>query len=226
YVDDQGQALTQEETLTGALGAPYQAEAKTIPGYQLTSLPSNQTGTFQAVAQTVRFVYTKQALPVAQPVTVQHVDVQGKAVAEEDILQGYTGETYHAKAKVISGYHVSEHPANATGLFGPSAQTERFVYAPDEPNEAINPVEEGHITPPKPSLPSPVTEDTRTPSVPLPTQVSSEASPSVVPVVPGPTLPSLGERTTHSIGWGFTLLLVGTWLLLCSRYPSSKRKRS
>ncbi|MBC2174549.1 MucBP domain-containing protein [Listeria booriae] len=226
YVDDQGQALTQEETLTGALGAPYQAEAKTIPGYQLTSLPSDHTGTFQAVAQTVRFVYTKQALPVAQPVTVQHVDAQGKAVAEEDILLGYTGETYHAKAKVISGYHVSEHPANATGLFGPSAQTVRFVYAPDESIEAINPVEEEPTTPPKPSLPSPVTEDTRTPALPLPTEVSSETSPSVVPVVPGPALPSLGERTTHAIGWGLALLVVGTWLFLRPRYPSSKRKRS
>ncbi|MBC2168831.1 MucBP domain-containing protein [Listeria booriae] len=224
YVDDQGKALTQEETLTGALGALYQAEAKTIPGYQLTSLPSNHTGTFQAVAQTVRFVYTKQVLPVAQPVTVQHVDAQGKAVAEEDILQGHAGEAYHAKAKVISGYHVSEHPANAMGIFGPSAQTVRFVYAPDEPIEAMDPVEEGHTTPPKPSLPSTVIEDTRTPTLPLPTKVSSETSPSVVPVVSGTTLPSLGERTTHAIGWGFTLLLVGTWLLL--RYPSSKRKRS
>ncbi|MBC2244427.1 hypothetical protein HCB25_10150 [Listeria booriae] len=226
YVDDQGQALTQEEILTGVFGAPYQAEAKTIPGYQLTSLPSNHTGTFQAVAQTVRFVYTKQALPVAQPVTVEHVDAQGKAVAEEDLLYGHAGETYHAKAKVIPGYHVSEHPANATGIFGPSTQTVRFVYAPDEPIEAIDPVEEGQITPPKPSLPSPVTEDTRTPSVSLPTQVSSEANPSVVPVVPGPTLPLLGDRTTHALGWGFTLLLVGTWLLLRPRYPSSKRKRS
>ncbi|MBC1889109.1 hypothetical protein HCA63_12215 [Listeria booriae] len=226
YVDDQGKALTQEEILTGALGALYQAEAKTIPGYQLASLPSNHTGIFQAVAQTVRFVYTKQALPVAQPVTVQHVDAQGKAVAEEDILYGNAGETYHAKAKVIPGYHVSEHPANATGIFGPSTQTVRFVYAPDEPIEAMDPVEEGHTTPPKPSLPSPVIEDTRTPSVSLPTQVSSETSPSVVPVVSGTTLPSLGERTTHAIGWGFTLLLVGTWLFLRSRYPSSKRKRS
>ncbi|CAM4110773.1 MucBP domain-containing protein [Listeria booriae] len=224
YVDDQGQALTQEETLTGALGALYQAEPKTIPGYQLTSLPSNHTGTFQAVAQTVRFVYTKQALPVAQPVTVEHVDAQGKAVAEEDILQGHAGETYHAKAKVIPGYHVSEHPANVTGIFGPFVQTVRFVYAPDEPIEAMDPVEEEPTTPPKPSLPSPVTEDTRTPSVSSPTQVSSEASPSVVPVVPGPTLPSLGERATHAIGWGFALLVVGTWLLL--RYPSSKCKRS
>ncbi|MBC2099951.1 hypothetical protein HCJ70_12940 [Listeria booriae] len=224
YVDDQGQALTQEETLTGALGTPYQAEAKTIPGYQLTNLPSNHAGTFQAVAQTVRFIYTKQALPVAQPVTVQHVDAQGKALAEEDLLYGNAGDTYHAKAKVIPGYRVSKHPANATGIFGPSAQTVRFVYAPDEPIEAMDPVEEEHTTPPKPSLPSPVTEDTRTPTLPLPTQVSSETSPSVVPVVPGPTLPLLGERTTHPIGWGFTLFLVGTWLLL--RYPSSKRKRS
>ncbi|MBC2189971.1 MucBP domain-containing protein [Listeria booriae] len=224
YVDDQGQALTQEEILTGAFGAPYQAEAKTISGYQLTSLPSNHTGTFQAVAQTVRFVYTKQSLPVVQPVTVQHVDAQGKAVAEEDVLHGHAGEAYHAKAKVISGYHVSEHPANATGIFGPSAQTVRFVYAPDEPIEAIDPVEEEPTTPPKPSLPSPVTEDTRTPSVPLPTQVSSEASPSVVPVVPGPILPSLGERTTHPIGWGLTLLLVGTWLFLRPRYQANKRK--
>ncbi|MBC1799408.1 MucBP domain-containing protein [Listeria booriae] len=225
YVDDQGQALTQEETLTGAFGTPYQAEAKIIPGYQLTNLPSNHTGTFQAVAQTVRFVYTKQALPVAQPVTVQHVDAQGKAVAEEDILYGNTGETYHAKAKVISGYHVSKHPANAMGIFGPSAQTVRFVYAPDEPIEAMDPVEEEPTTPPKPSLPSPVTEDTRTPTLPLPTEGSSETSPSVVPVVPGPTLPSLGERTTHAIGWGLALLVVGTWLFLRPRYPSSKRKR-
>ncbi|MBC1553010.1 hypothetical protein HB901_09830 [Listeria booriae] len=224
YVDDQGQALTQEETLTGVFGAPYQAEAKTIPGYQLTNLPSNHAGTFQAVAQTVRFIYTKQALPVAQPVTVQHVDAQGKAVAEEDLLYGHAGEAYHAKAKVIPGYRVSKHPANATGIFGPSAQTVRFVYAPDEPIEAMDPVEEEPTTPPKPSLPSPVTEDTRTPTLPSPTQVSSETSPSVVPVVPGPTLPLLGERTTHPIGWGFALLLVGTWLLL--RYPSSKRKRS
>ncbi|MBC1792368.1 MucBP domain-containing protein [Listeria booriae] len=226
YVDDQGQALTQEETLTGVFGAPYQAEAKIIPGYRLTSLPSNHTGTFQAVAQTVRFVYAKQALPVAQPVTVEHVDAQGKAVAEEDLLYGHAGETYHAKAKVIPGYHVSEHPANATGIFGPSAQTVRFVYASDEPIEAMDPVEEEHTTPPKPSLPFPVTEDTRTPSVSSPTQVSSEASPSVVPVVPGPTLPSLGERATYAIGWGFALLLVGTWLLLRPRYLSSKRKRS
>ncbi|MBC2037330.1 MucBP domain-containing protein [Listeria booriae] len=226
YVDDQGQALTQEETLTGVFGAPYQAEAKTIPGYQLTSLPSNHTGTFQAVAQTVRFVYTKQALPVAQPVTVQHVDAQGKAVAEEDLLYGNAGEAYHAKAKVILGYRVFKHPANATGIFGPSAQTVRFVYALDESIEAINPVEEEPTTPPKPSLPSPVTEDTRTSSVPLPTQVSSETSPSVVPVLPGPALPSLGERTTHAIGWGLALLVVGTWLFLRPRYPSSKRKRS
>ncbi|MBC2165596.1 hypothetical protein HCB26_03255 [Listeria booriae] len=225
YVDDQGQALAQEEALTGALGAPYQAEAKTIPGYQLTNLPSNHAGTFQAVAQSVRFVYTKQALPVVQPVTVQHVDAQGKPVAEEDVLQGHAGETYHAKAKVISDYHVSEHPANATGIFGPSAQTVRFVYAPNEPIEAIDPVEEERNTPPKPSLPSPVIEDIRTSSVPLPTQVSSEASPSVVPVVPESTLPSLGERTTHPVGWVLTLLLVGAWLLLCPRYPSSKRKR-
>ncbi|MBC2165597.1 hypothetical protein HCB26_03260 [Listeria booriae] len=226
YVDDQGQALTQEETLTGVFGAPYQAVAKTIPGYQLTSLPSNHTGTFQAVAQTVRFVYTKQALPVAQPVTVQHVDAQGKAVAEEDILYGNAGEAYHAKAKVIPGYHVSKLPTNATGIFGPSAQTVRFVYAADEPIEAINPVEEEPTTPPKPSLPSPVKEDTRTPALPLPTQVFSETSPSVVPVVPGPTLPLLGERTTHAIGWGLALLVVGTWLFLRPRYPSSKRKRS
>ncbi|MBC1372137.1 hypothetical protein HB847_07105 [Listeria booriae] len=226
YVDDQGQALTQEEILTGALGAPYQSEAKKIPGYQLTNLPSNHTGTFQAVAQTVRFVYTKQTLQVAQPVTVQHVDAQGKAVAEEDILYGNAGEAYHAKAKVIPGYHVSKLPTNATGIFGPSAQTVRFVYAPDEPIEAMDPVEEEPTTPPKPSLPTPVTEDTRTPALPLPTQVSSETSPSVVPVVPGPTLPLLGERTTQPIGWGLALLVVGTWLLLRPRYPSSKRKRS
>ncbi|MBC2068570.1 MucBP domain-containing protein [Listeria booriae] len=226
HLDTEGKILAPEEVLIGALGDTYEAKAQAIAGYRLVTTPTNQMGTFGTEAQTVTFIYAQEtAPPMVKPVTVQHVDAQGKAVAEEDILQGNAGETYHAKAKVIPGYHVSEHPANATGIFGPSAQMVRFVYVPDEPIEAMDPVEEEPSTPPKPSLSSPVTEDTRTPTLPLPTQVSSETSPSMVAVVPEATLPSLGELTTHPIGWGLTLLLVGTGLFLCTRYPSSKRKR-
>lgn len=59
YVDNHGTTLKADQTLTGSLGAPYQAKALDIKGYTLTQTPKNATGTFTDTAQDVTYVYTK-----------------------------------------------------------------------------------------------------------------------------------------------------------------------
>ncbi|MBC2324957.1 MucBP domain-containing protein, partial [Listeria booriae] len=140
YVDDQGEVLAPEERLTGVLGEAYAAQAKTIDGYQLTKEPANRVGTFSTEAQTVTFVYTKEAVPVSQAVTVRHLDIEGKVVAPEEVLTGAIGDTYEAQAKVVSGYRLITIPANQTGTFGTEAQTVTFIYAQETAPPMVQPV--------------------------------------------------------------------------------------
>ncbi|MBC6315595.1 MucBP domain-containing protein, partial [Listeria grandensis] len=127
YVDEKGDVLAPEERLTGVLGEAYAAQAKTIDGYQLTEEPVNRVGTFSTEAQTVTFVYTKEAVPVSQAVTVRHLDTNGKVVAPEEVLTGALGDTYEAEAQAIVGYRLVTTPANQTGTFGTEAQTVTFI---------------------------------------------------------------------------------------------------
>ncbi|MBC2171453.1 MucBP domain-containing protein, partial [Listeria booriae] len=129
YVDDQGEVLAPEERLNGVLGEAYAAQAKTIDGYQLTKEPANRVGTFSTEAQTVTFVYIKEAVPVSQSVTVRHLDTEGKMIAPDEVLTGAVGDTYEAQAKVVLGYRLVTTPANQTGTFGTEAQTVTFIYA-------------------------------------------------------------------------------------------------
>ncbi|WP_120185162.1 MucBP domain-containing protein, partial [Listeria monocytogenes] len=46
YVDDNGKTLAPSETLNGNVGDTYNATAKQIDGYTLTTTPNNATGTF------------------------------------------------------------------------------------------------------------------------------------------------------------------------------------
>ncbi|MBC2037681.1 hypothetical protein HCA80_15780 [Listeria booriae] len=140
YVDDQGEVLAPEERLTGMLGEAYAAQAKTIDGYQLTKEPANRVGTFSTEAQTVTFVYTKEAVPVSQAVTVRHLDTEGKMIAPDEVLTGAIGDTYEAQAKVILGYRLVTTPTNQTGTFGTEAQTVTFIYAQETAPPTTQPV--------------------------------------------------------------------------------------
>ncbi|MGO2964041.1 MAG: BspA family leucine-rich repeat surface protein [Carnobacterium maltaromaticum] len=76
YVDTVGNTLAESEVLTGELGASFESEAKTIKGYALKETPENATGIFTEEAQTVTFVYKKNAKPFA----VNYVGVQQQQV--------------------------------------------------------------------------------------------------------------------------------------------------
>lgn len=60
FVDENGNTIAQDETLSGKIGEQYKSEAKTITGYILKEVPENATGTFTDQPQEVTYVYEKE----------------------------------------------------------------------------------------------------------------------------------------------------------------------
>ncbi|MBK3915317.1 MucBP domain-containing protein [Listeria ivanovii] len=75
YVDADGNELATETTLSGNVDADYTSKAKMIEGWTLKETPANATGAFSDEAQTVTYVYDKNA---DNDVTPTPVDPDGK----------------------------------------------------------------------------------------------------------------------------------------------------
>ena len=60
FVDENGNTIAQDETLSGKIGEQYKSEAKPITGYILKEVPENATGTFTDQPQEVTYVYEKE----------------------------------------------------------------------------------------------------------------------------------------------------------------------
>ncbi|RAM15300.1 hypothetical protein C1907_02355, partial [Listeria ivanovii] len=61
YVDENGAKVAATKNLTGKVDEPYQTTAKKVKGYKLTKTPTNATGVFETKAQTVTYIYKKEA---------------------------------------------------------------------------------------------------------------------------------------------------------------------
>ncbi|CAJ1229410.1 hypothetical protein FD38_GL002202 [Levilactobacillus zymae DSM 19395] len=138
YQDDQGNALAPAETQTGQVGMDYTTQAKAIAGYTLTTTPANATGQFAATAQTITYVYTKDAVvtpPVVTPtptvtITVHYQTTTGQALGPDVVLTGKQGDAYTTAPITVAGYRLTGTPTNATGTFGTTADTVTYVYEP------------------------------------------------------------------------------------------------
>lgn len=126
YKDTTGAVLADSTTLSGNVGENYTTTAKTIDGYSLKTTPANANGTFSTNPQTVTYTYTKD--PIAQPVTVNYIDTDGKTIAPTETLSGNIGENYTTTAKTIQGYTLTTTPANAKGTFSIEAQIINYIY--------------------------------------------------------------------------------------------------
>ncbi|EAG2517560.1 LPXTG cell wall anchor domain-containing protein [Listeria monocytogenes] len=127
YIDTDGKTIAPTETLSGNVGKNYTTTAKTIDGYSLTTTPANANGTFSTNPQTVTYTYTKD--PIAQPVTVNYIDTDGKTIAPSETLTGNISENYTTTAKTIDGYSLTTTPANAKGTFSTEPQIINYIYA-------------------------------------------------------------------------------------------------
>ncbi|EDN8355603.1 LPXTG cell wall anchor domain-containing protein [Listeria monocytogenes] len=126
YKDTTGAVLADSTTLSGNVGEIYTTTAKTIDGYSLTTTSANANGTFSTNPQTVTYTYTKD--PIAQPVTVNYIDTDGKTIAPTETLSGNIGENYTTTAKTIQGYTLTTTPANAKGTFSTEPQIINYIY--------------------------------------------------------------------------------------------------
>lgn len=81
--------------------------------------------------------YIWQRQPVAgKDVTVKYEDESGKSIADEETLQGNTGEEYNSIQKDIDGYTFKEvKDDNPSGKFTDQAQTVIYIYTKNPVNE-------------------------------------------------------------------------------------------
>ncbi|MCN18672.1 class 1 internalin InlJ [Listeria monocytogenes] len=143
YVDDTGKTLAPSETLNGNVGDTYNATAKQIDGYTLSTEPTNATGQFTSSAQTVNYIYTKNPAPEKGVVEIHYVDENNKQLSSATEISGTVGDNYTTEPKTIDGYTLTTTPDNATGTFNTSSQTVTYVYTKNI--EAAEPVTVNYV---------------------------------------------------------------------------------
>ncbi|MFS0981985.1 MucBP domain-containing protein [Enterococcus casseliflavus] len=125
YLDENGQTLAPNVTLSGYVGDPFTTEEKDISGYTLKKIQGDRIGTFSDVAQEVVYVYERSD---AAPVTVRYEDTEGNELATPTVINGKVGLPYTSEAKAINGWYVSQTPTNANGTYSETAQEVVYVY--------------------------------------------------------------------------------------------------
>ena len=136
YVDEAGNELAASTTQKGTVGTSYTTTAKTIPNYDLITIPNNATGKFTASTITVTYVYSEVGFDEAI-VTVKYVDEDGNEIASSTTECGFIGDSYTTTAKTISGYELVSAPSNASGKFTNEEIT--VIYKYKKSQEVENP---------------------------------------------------------------------------------------
>ncbi|MEB8418917.1 MucBP domain-containing protein, partial [Enterococcus casseliflavus] len=139
YLDTQGQEIHETKTLSGTIGASYDASTDeyklSIDGYTLdeSQLPENSKGIFSETAQTVTYIYKKNPIPAAD-VTVEYVDTEGNEIHTSQTINGNLGDSYDASTDQyklsIDGYTLDESqlPENSKGIFSENQQIITYIY--------------------------------------------------------------------------------------------------
>jgi hypothetical protein len=125
YEDTEGNQLAEPTILNGKVGLPYESKSESIPGWYVAQTPDNAKGIFGDTAQEVVYVYERSD---AAPVTIRYEDTEGNQLAESTILNGKVGLPYESETKELSGWTVTQTPANAKGIFRDTAQEVVYVY--------------------------------------------------------------------------------------------------
>ena len=139
YLDNQGQEIHETKTLSGTIGASYDASTDeyklSIDGYTLdeSQLPENSKGIFSETAQTVTYIYKKNPIPAAD-ITVEYVDTEGNEIHASQTINGNLGDSYDASTDQyklsIDGYTLDESqlPENSKGVFSENQQIITYIY--------------------------------------------------------------------------------------------------
>ena len=199
YQTADGTPLASSETQTGSYGSDYTTSAKEIPGYHLTTTPTNAKGTYTADTPDVIYVYA----PDEESVTVHYQTADGTTVAPSETQTGSYGSDYTTSAKEITGYHLVKVPTNATGTYTTDTPDVIYVYVPTHKVEINEPTDPG------------------TPSTPSTDQPASPQGTSAEPLPSAARLPQTGNDAATA-DWQVAL---GSLLGSLSLLALAKRKR-
>lgn len=107
---------------------PYTTSPKTIPYYDLITVPTNANGVFTVAPITVDYIYKRQD---AGNVVIEHLDENGNVPLETpEVLDGTEklGMPYTSSVKSFDNFDVISVPTNANGTFVSGSQTVTYVY--------------------------------------------------------------------------------------------------
>lgn len=138
YLDEFGNLLADDVSLTGNLGESYVTDSKELDGWVIKSPPDNATGNYSEQRQTVNYVYERAA---GANVVVKYTDTEGNEIATADIISGKLDDTFETTPKEIDGFELNEAPTNATGIFTDQEQQVTYVYEKVEPEDSTTPLE-------------------------------------------------------------------------------------
>ena len=120
YVDEEGNKLADDVTITGKVADPYRTEQKDIPNYDFVRVEGQTEGELIEGTIEVTYIYTK----IPAKVIVQHLEkddtpddnTDNVVLAEEEIIEGFSGDSYSTARKEIENYQPADpEPENAEG---------------------------------------------------------------------------------------------------------------
>lgn len=128
HVNTKGQEIAESTTMNKKYFESYDTSSKKIANYKLITTPSNASGTVNEDVITVTYVYD---LKTAQ-VIVNHLDEDGKKIADSDTINGKVTEKYTTKKKNIKGYTLTKIPQNAEGTMTEETIVVNYIYSKNE----------------------------------------------------------------------------------------------
>lgn len=139
HVNEQGEMLSESESLVGDVGSIYQVEPKQIEGYSLFEQPTNEVGRFIEGNIDVTFVYEKEKQ--VGTVTVLYLDTEENEVATPIELVGEIGSEYKTEEKEIPNFRLLEIPDNAEGSFTEDNILVKYIYEKLGTTNPLDPLE-------------------------------------------------------------------------------------
>ena len=120
YVDEEGNKLVYDVTITGKVQDPYKTEQKDIPNYEFVRVEGQTEGELTEGVIEVTYVYKK----IPAKVIVQYLEkdntpddnTDNVVLAEEETIEGFSGDEYSTERKEIENYKPADpEPENSTG---------------------------------------------------------------------------------------------------------------
>ena len=120
YVDEFGNEIGTMEIIEGPEGTTYITNFKNFDNYEFVRVDGNTEGTFTDSNQEVTYVYKR----IEGKVIVRYLekddtpddDTDNVILADEETINGYSGDEYETTRKEIEGYEAADpEPANTKG---------------------------------------------------------------------------------------------------------------